>query len=407
MKPKLLVLTTTFPRWQNDPDPPFVYELAKRLAANFTVTVHAPHYPGSRAREEMGDIEVHRFRYFFEPFEKLAGSTGIMPTLRRHKKYFLLLPFFLTAQFFSLIILVRRLRPDVIHAHWIVPQGFIAVVMNRLFGIPVVVTAHGGDVFGLQHHLFILMKRFVLLGASGVTAVSYALKKKIEDDIMAVPVQVISMGVCSDIFSTKKHVAPFMEKSDTRKRVILYVGRLSEKKGVRYLINAMPSVLEVFPDAELLIVGSGELEPDLKEHVGSMKMEKHIVFTGGVPNSELPAYYSRSDVFVGPSVHSLDGDTEGFGLTFVEASMSGCLLIGSDVGGIREIIEDNKTGFLVPEKDSAMLAEKIIYALKNPDKMKTIAAQGRARCIKKFDWKIIAQQYCRVLMEAGRRRNGH
>ena len=100
MKLKLLVVTSTFPRWQNDTDPPFVYELSRRLTDTFDITVHAPHYPCAQTREIMDGMDIHRFRYFFASFEKLAGSTGILPTLHHNKLYYGLVPFFLLAQFF-------------------------------------------------------------------------------------------------------------------------------------------------------------------------------------------------------------------------------------------------------------------------------------------------------------------
>jgi len=397
MKQKLLVLTTTFPRWQNDPDPPFVYELVRRLAANFDVTVHAPHYPGAETDEEMEQIKVHRFRYFLEPFEKLAGSTSILPTLRQNKLYYGLLPFFLTAQFFSLFLLVRKSRPTIIHAHWILPQGFFAVMMKTFFGIPVVVTAHGADVYALQHSLFNAAKRFVLRRADKVTVVSSALREKIVHDICSVPAHIIPMGVCSETFAPGKQAADIKKKHGVSGKAILYVGRLSEKKGVRYLIDAMPAVLAEFPDAALLVIGTGELESELQKISGSKGLGDHVIFVGGVSNRELPAYYCGSDVFVGPSVQAQGGDTEGLGLTFVEAAMSGCLIIGSDVGGIGDVIENNKTGFLVPEKDSRAIAEKIIYALRNPNKVEELAEQGRKKCIEKFDLEVISKKYTSLI----------
>lgn len=400
MKPKLLVLTTTFPRWQDDPDPPFVYELAKNLTSCFEVTVHTPHFTGSAAKEMMGEITVHRFRYFFQSFERLAGSTSILATLRRHKIYFALLPFFLIAQFVSLFVLIRQMRPAVIHAHWILPQGFFAVLLKKVFGVPVVVTAHGADVFGLRHPLLKAIKRFTLKGAGRATAVSQALRAQIIRDIAEVPVEVVPMGVSSKDFSPDKRDASYREKFGIGNKVILYVGRLSEKKGVKYLVDSLPKVLGVFPTCVLVIVGSGELEGDLKAQAGRLGLNDKVFFVGGVPNRELPAYYASSDVFVGPSIRAQGGDTEGFGLTFVEAAMSGCFIIGSDVGGIGEIIEEGKTGFHVPEKDSRAIAEKILYVLNNPEEAKQMAEQGRRKCIEAFDWGTISEQYAKILLES-------
>ena len=80
--------------------------------------------------------------------------------------------------------------------------------------------------------------------------------------------------------------------------------------------------------------------------------------------------------------------------------MAGCLLIGTDVGGIRDIIQDGETGLLVKQKDSEAIADKIIYALSNPDKMREISNNGKIRCIEKYDWKIISKKYSAIFREA-------
>ena len=398
MKRKLLILTSTFPRWAGDTDPPFIFELSKRLACDFDIIIHAPHYPNSKTFEQIDGIRVHRFRYFVESFEKLAGSQGILPTLNRKKIYYLLLPFFLVSQFFSLLWFVCRNRPDIIHAHWLIPQGFAAVIIKIIFAIPVVVTAHGGDVFGLQHSIFKRVKRFIVRKADKITVVSAALRNAIYQDGADVSIPVIPMGVDAGMFLPDRSHDDIRKKYDIQGELILFVGRLSEKKGVRYLVDAMPRVLREFPAAKLLIVGSGELDGELAAQArNSPVLREHIVFAGGMPNNKLPAYYANADIFVGPSVKAKGGDTEGFGLTFVEAALSGCLLIGSDVGGISEIIEDRKTGFLVPEKNSQAIAEKIIYGLTNKKEVAEIRKNARLKCVEKFDWGVIAKQYAELL----------
>ena len=88
-KKNLLIVTSTFPRWKNDTDPPFVFELAKRLTDAFNITVLAPNYPGALADETVEEIKIHRFRYFLKKFEILAGSEGILPTLKKNRLFYL------------------------------------------------------------------------------------------------------------------------------------------------------------------------------------------------------------------------------------------------------------------------------------------------------------------------------
>lgn len=398
MKPKLLVFTSTFPRWKNDTDPPFVYELSRRLTDEYDITVHAPHYPGSQTKEIMDGMDIHRFRYFWGSFEKLAGATGILPTLRNNKLYYGIVPFFLLAQFVSLLFLVRKVQPDIVHAHWIIPQGVLAVLVEVMTGVPVIVTAHGADVFGLQSPLFNTIKQFTLKRVKAVTVVSQALADALvgllSDDIQP---EVVSMGVDSLAFSSGREKDIFKKKYGICGPFLLYVGRLTEKKGVRYLIDAIPSVLRDVPAAKLLIVGSGELEEELKHQVLNLGLSNQVHFAGSVPNRKLPVYYATADIFIGPSIVTKSGDTEGFGLTFVEAAMSGCLLIGTNIGGVGDIIKNKETGFVVPEKDSAAIADRIIYALTNDRETIPLKEEARKICIDNFDWQVVVGKYNSIL----------
>lgn len=394
MKAKLLVVTSTFPRWENDTDPPFVLELCKRLVADYDITVHTPSHHGALAHEVMHGINVHRFRYFISNFERLAGGQGIVPKLRRNKFFFLLLPLFLLAQCCSFLLLVARSKPDLIHAHWLIPQGLLAVIAKRLFGIPVVVTAHGADVFSMRRPIFLCLKKYLAKNADQVVTVSRPLAKVLMADTESSKYpMVISMGVNATIFAPEKKNTAIRERYGIHGSFLLYVGRLTEKKGVSYLIEAMAKVVNQSPGCRLLIIGHGELENELRKKVESLGLQKAVHFVGGLPNDQLPPYYATADIFIGPSIQAKGGDTEGFGLTFVEAAMCGCLLIGTRVGGVEDIITDGRNGFLVPPADAKALAEKICEAVSKLDSLQEIREQGRKDAIEKFDWRLTAGQY--------------
>ena len=397
MKPKLLVLTTTFPRWANDADPPFVYNLSKRLTQKFDVTVHTPHYPGAKTREFLDGMHIYRFRYNFAPLEKLAGSTGILPTLRVNKMLYFIVPFLIGCQFFSLLFLVRKLRPNIIHAHWLIPQGLVAIIIKRLFRIPVVVTAHGADIFGLQGMLMSRMKNRICLQADRITVVSRSLKQALKSSLPNqsddVSMDIIPMGTDATVFSPEKKNDNIRKKYGIKNKILLFVGRLTEKKGVDYLIDAMPMVLKQCTDVQLLIIGNGERASEFRSQAASYGLSAYVHFLGSIPNVELPAYYAVADIFIAPSIIAKGGDREGFGLTLVEAAMSGCLVISTKTGGIEDIIQDGKTGFLVPQKDAKALAEKILYTFAHEDEIDKMREAARIRCIEKFDWSVIAGRY--------------
>jgi len=401
-KKNLLIVTSTFPRWKNDTDPPFVFELARRLTGVFNVTVLTPNYPGALPNENMGGINVHRFRYFLKSYEKLAGSEGILPTLKRNKLYYLLVPFFILAELLALLQLIRKNKPDIIHAHWILPQGFVTSLARKITGVPFVLTTHGADIYGLQGQFASTLKRYALRNASIVTVVSKNIQKFIEEKFgKQILTEVISMGVDSTLFHPDKFDPDIRKQYDIEGPFFLYVGRLSEKKGVNYLLQAMPMVLEHFPDSKLLIVGTGELKQELRNQAESSNLIKtgRVVFVGAVPNNELPSYFASADIFIGPSVVVAGGDTEGFGLTFVEAAMSGCIVVGTSVGGISDIIKDGETGFLVPEKNPQTIAEALIRILKDPSKTYPMKNHAREKMIQQFDWQAITDRYAGILKD--------
>ena len=128
-------------------------------------------------------------------------------------------------------------------------------------------------------------------------------------------------------------------------------------------------------------------------------LTENVIFVGAVPNSDLPVYFATADIFIGPSIKTEDGDTEGFGLTFVEAGMSGCLVVGTDVGGISDIVKDGETGFLVPEKSPKAIAEVLIRILQDPTIVYVMKNHAREKMIQQFDWQSIADRYAGILKD--------
>ncbi len=389
MKKKLLVFASTFPRWKNDTLPPFVYELSKRLTKEFDISVLAPSFPGAKDFEFMEGMKVYRFHYFIKKYEKLAGSGGILPMLKKNPLFYFQVPFFMLGEYIALKKAIKEINPDIIHAHWIIPQGLIASLMNK----PYLVTTHGGDIFGLQGKFFTFLKKRTLKKAKSISVVSNAIKNEIFKKINPnLKIEIIPMGVDSKLFNPNKRDLFIKKKYQIGGPFLLFVGRLAEKKGVKYLLDAMPKVIREFPKTKLMIVGTGPLEQELKQQTKNLRLEKNIIFTGAIQNKEIPKYCATADIFIGPSIIARGGDTEGFGLTFVESGLSGCWLIGSDVGGISDIIQNGKNGFLIKEKNVKDLSDKIIKSIRiNKSK------NSRTELRNKFDWEIIAKKYSEIL----------
>lgn len=182
--PRILVLTSTFPRWENDPEPAFVYELSRRVADEYNITVLAPRSPGAKDQETMDGMRVIRFPYFLRSRENLAThSGGILGRLKANPVNYLLVPFFLLGQLLALIKLLRQEQFDIVHSHWIIPQGLTAVAALALtrHKILLICTSHGGDLYGLQGRLFEKLKRWIINHSQAITVVSRAMKDKLLD----------------------------------------------------------------------------------------------------------------------------------------------------------------------------------------------------------------------------------
>jgi len=393
VRPRLLVLTSTYPRWPDDQEPGFVHELCKRLTDNFDVTVLSPHAPGATTVEIMDGVHVRRYRYAPAGLETLVNDGGIVTNLRRQPWKWLLVPGFLLKQAWATWRLIRCLRPDVIHAHWLLPQGLLIAMLGRIEPRtpPFLVTSHGADLFALRGRGLNALKRFVVRRATAVTVVSSAMRTElaaIGADVVKAEIQ--PMGVdLSERFTPD----PSLVRSQDE---ILFVGRLVEKKGLRYLIEAMPSILADQPNAYLTVAGFGPEEAALRSQVQALGIDEKVNFIGAVAQTALPALYRRAAVFVAPFVRAASGDQEGLGLVCIEAMGCGCPVIASDLATSRDMFADGVDVICVPQANSSALVVAIQKSLSAPDKYSQAAIRNRQHLIQRFDWYAVSQRYMQI-----------
>lgn len=385
----ILVLTSTYPRWNDDVEPPFVYELCRRLSKSFSVHVLAPHSSGAAVDDQMGDIRVTRFRYFFSRWENLAFHGGILANLKQNPLRYALVPFFVIAQLIALIRLLNRRQYDCIHAHWLIPQGLVAVTACLFIrsAPPVIVTSHGGDLFGLKGYLFDRIKRYVVLRSAAVTVVSRTMREVLQQiKVSDSQINVIPMGV-----DLRSCFVPPAQRSASG--ALLFVGRLVEKKGLKYLVEALPLILRKHPNVTLRIVGDGQEKERILECISEFGIGGHVEFLGSVANRTLTEIYQTSDVVIFPSVVASDGDREGFGLVLVEALGCACATVVTDLPAMQDIIQNGISALVVPQKDARSLAEKINILIEDDSLRQSLGQRGRQYVLKKFDWEIITNQY--------------
>ena len=397
---RLLVLTSTYPRWDGDSSPAFVADLCASLSDEMDVTVLAPASSGAASRERAGNVDVHRFAYSWPPSTQRLADGAILPNIRQHRMLAAQVPALIVAELWAAWRLVRSGRFDAIHAHWAVPQGVVAALLKRRAGVPVLTTTHGGDIYALRGGMPLAAKRWALQTSDSVTAVSSQLKREVVGlGVDARRVSVVPMGVDTRRFTPEAASESLRRELAPDGPLLLFVGRLVEKKGTRYAIEAMPAILRAQPGARLVMVGDGPERRALEAQAHELGVEDAVRFAGPAAHGDLPRLYASADVFIGPSVVERNGDTESFGLVFAEAQASGCPVIATGAGGISDVVSDGVTGTIVPQRDGAAIAAAAIGLLRDHAKRAAMGARGRDAMQEQFDQARTGAQYASLIKE--------
>jgi len=396
-RPSVLVLASTYPRWLGDPEPGFVHELAKRMVSDFNVAVLCPHAPGASGSQLMDGVRVVRYRYAPQRLETLVNDGGIVTNLRRQPWKWLLVPGFVLSLFWHTLKLTRQNKVSVIHAHWLIPQGLIVALARMILPKSVpqyVVTSHGADLFALRGFGVRLLKKFVVRKAHSVTVVSESMRDELMR-VCAVTSEVLVRPMGVDL----KHSFSPVPSAPRSQHEILFVGRLVEKKGLRDLIDALPTVLEQYPRARLTIAGFGPELHERKRQVEQLGISSNVKFIGAVTQSDLPALYRRAALFVAPFVQARSGDREGLGLVMVEALGCGCPVVTTRTPSVREVFS-GWPRFLAEPGSPSSLATQIAMVFADPAAARAWAAEERVKVQTKFDYDGVAAAYV-ALLKAG------
>lgn len=394
---RLLALATTFPRWRGDSEPPFVWELTRRLQARgWACDVLVPHAPGAALAEEWEGVRIRRFRYAPDALERVCYEGGALPNLRASWRARAALPLLLAQQRRAIGGMIRGGGYHVCHCHWLIPQGTWAAGPCREAGVPLVLTAHAGDVFGLRFPLT-GAARLALDGAAAVTANSRATAEAVEA-IGAGPAPVIiPMGVDLGQFRRGEEVEALPGDP-----AILAVGRLVEKKGFHVLLEAMPQVARALPGCHLHLVGFGPWRQRLEDQARALGLTGRVTFHGAVPHERLARLFTAADLFVQPSMPSVGGDKEGLGVTILEAMAAGAPVVASASGGIVDVIEDGASGALASPGDAGALARRIPELWRHPER-EAIARRAREEVEARFGWEGVADRFDALLLKAAGR----
>lgn len=280
--------------------------------------------------------------------------------------------------FYFLNKIIRKENPDIVNVHYASGYGTLGRFLefeNKLLNV------WGSDIYDFPNEnkikKKILVKNLNAYKAIASTSICMAneTKKYIDKDIYITP-----FGV--NINKFKKY-----EKIDKDRLVIGIVKTLSEKYGIEYLIKAIYELKkiiteEIYDKLEVHIYGKGNLENYLKEMAIKLKTENKIKFLGYISNSDVPIAINEMDIFIVPSIYN----SESFGVAAVEAMACEIPVISSDAEGLKEVMEDGVTGFVVPKKNEKAIAEKIKILLENESLRKEMGKNGRKRVLELYNW---------------------
>jgi glycosyltransferase involved in cell wall biosynthesis len=293
-------------------------------------------------------------------------------------------------------VLLQEIRQgvDLIHAHVAHPDGAAALKFGRKYHIPVVVTIHGQDfAYTLQRSRICSESvRETLKGASGVILVSEKLKKQYGLETWAdslAKYKVIYNGVDLNDVVSMSNPAEY-----SRKRRILTVGFLRPDKGHAMVLQALPELIQEFPELEYHIVGDGSERVALEDLTKDLGLENHVTFLGSLPHHQAMLEMSECDVFILPSWK------EAFGIVYLEAMAHGKPIIGTQGEGIAEILDRHEVGKAVPPQDVPAIITALRDLLRHPERAKEMGEQGKNLVTREFTWQYNAQKTLEVYRKA-------
>lgn len=399
-KKTILVLASTYPRWKNDHEPGFIHELCKRLTTQFHVIALVPDATDADANGLLDGVEVIRYQYAPKKLESLVNNGGIVNNLKAFWWKWLLVPSFLVCQYITVRKILSTRKIDLIHAHWLIPQGWIASRFCKQFNLPYVVTSHGGDLFGLQANILTKIKKQVAEDAAAMTVVSQAMKDYLAQiSISPQRLDVIPMGV-----DLQQQFIP-NPQIKRHSNELLFVGRLVPKKGLNFLLDALAILVYEHPELRLNIVGFGPEEAALKQQVTQLNLEKNVNFLGARSQEQLPRMYQQATLFTAPFVRADNGDQEGLPVALMEAIGCGCPAVVGHVAGIEDLLGDDIQHIAVNPHHIQELASAILKALHEPELAGERALRIRQHALTLIDWDSVACAYDHILQESIQRFN--
>lgn len=387
------MITSSYPKHPGDVTAPFIESIALALVERgHDVDVVLPHHPQLRVAER-GPVRLFPYRYAPSEAWSLWGyAQSLESDVRVRRGMYALLPSVALSLRATLGERLLADNYDVVHAHWVVPNAVLVTDIVRAHGRPYVISLHGSDVFvaeRLRPARALARRAFAAAGA--ITACSDDLHRRaLALGAPASRTRTVPYGV--DIAAFRPDAGRSLA---IRARLgvpadaflVLAFGRLVEKKGFRYLIEAMAHV----EGARLAIAGEGDLRGELQ----ALARERGVPvsFCGALEREAMAAALASADVAVVPSVVDRAGNVDGLPNALLEALAAGRPIVASRVAGIPDVITHERNGLLVPEKDATALAVALRRLAAEPETRARLSAAARDTAVTRLSWDAAARAF--------------
>ena len=348
------------------------------------------------------DDGVHYHPYRYSPVsswtpwgfsEALAGGASI------RKPLYALAPIVVAAALRKARAVLAEGGFDLVHVHWVVPNGPIGARVSSASGLPLVVSLHGSDMAVSERSRAIgRATRWSLRRCAAVTAPSGELLERARRLGATGLLERVTYGADAEAFEVEPYAAQALRRRlglGSESIVVAGVGRLIPVKGFEYLVEAHASAVASAPELRLVLVGDGDGRRALEERVRSLGVADTVILTGAVAPSEIPALMAAADIVSVPSVRH-GGYVDGLPNVALEAMAAGKPVVGSRVGGIPELVRDGENGLLVPEKDSVALADALLALAADPDRRARLGSAGRAEIRGERNWEAVGRRFVDV-----------
>ncbi|MGB4595302.1 MAG: glycosyltransferase [Anaerolineaceae bacterium] len=389
------IIASSYPRFDGDGTAPFVRSISLALQnLGNNIEVVAPYDPAVKVMDQKG-ISVKRFKYAPRKNWHIMGHSRSLEGDNNLKlgTFLLIIPYIFSGTV-ALYRSIRRQKSAVVHAHWSLPNGLCALIVNKLAGTPYIISLHGSDVYvSKKNVIFTKINEVVLKGAKAITACSNELFDYADNHGGKGRTHLIAWGADPTIFF------PISEKAPIRREmnlpgdalIITSLGRLVPKKGFDVLVSAfaqahMPS------NTYLVIGGSGPQKESLVELSQKLGIEDRLILLGEINWNKTSAFLGASDVFVLPSIRDPHGNIDGLPTVLLEAMACGLPCIASNIGGVNLVLDQECNGLLCDPSSVLEFSESLMRLISVSELRDKFGKAARASVVDHFNWDQVGRQ---------------